>query len=150
MLGVQPVFNVVLMLDVELAVLFDLHLRVAVHTARRGSTDPSAVDVVDTPWHGQRNSPSPSAFTSQRTGHPRWAQELERTLMLSTSCWRSCSVNPSLFWSMKSGRRLPPNSSPMDPCRPGDLTSCLHESQMAFLTVNSDPSPTPLSSVIFL
>src|SRR5215212_5275811 len=49
MLGVQPVFNVVLMLDVELAVLFDLHLRVAVHTARRGSTDPSAVDVVDTP-----------------------------------------------------------------------------------------------------
>src|SRR5215208_6708230 len=49
MLGVQPVFNVVLMLDVELAVLFDLHLRVAVHTARRGSTDPSAVDIVDAP-----------------------------------------------------------------------------------------------------
>jgi hypothetical protein len=67
--------------------------------------------------------------------------------MLSTSSWRSCSVNPSLFWSLKSGRRLSPSSSPMDPCRPGDLTSCLHESQMAFLIVNSSPL-IPLSSSI--
>src|SRR5215208_7981993 len=49
MLGVQPVLDVELVFDVELTVLLDLHLRVAVHTARRGSTDPPAVDVVDTP-----------------------------------------------------------------------------------------------------
>src|SRR5215212_2320299 len=47
---------------------------------------------------------------------------------------------------MKSGRRLPPSSSPMEPCRPGDLTSCFQESHTAFLIVNSSPLPTPLSS----
>src|SRR5215212_806368 len=49
---------------------------------------------------------------------------------------------------MKSGRRLPPSSSPMEPCRPGDLTSCFQESHTAFLIVNSSPLPTPLSSAI--
>src|SRR3712207_7187331 len=81
------------------------------------------------PWHGQRNSPCPSAFVSQRTGHPRWAHELERTLVVSISSWRSCSVNPSLFWSMKSGRRLPPSSSPMEPCRSEEHTSELQSRQ---------------------
>src|SRR5919112_227056 len=63
------------------------------------------------PWHGQRNSPWPS-ISSQRTGHPRWAQELESTLTLSTISWRSCSVNPSLFCSMKAGRMLSPSLAP--------------------------------------
>src|SRR5215212_6299023 len=49
MLGVQPVLDVEIVFDVELAVLLDLHLRVVVQAARRGSTDPPAVDVVDTP-----------------------------------------------------------------------------------------------------
>src|SRR5215211_240730 len=101
------------------------------------------------PWHGQRNSPSPSVFTSQRTGHPRWAQELERTLMLFRSSSRSCSVNPSLFSSMKSGRRDLPSSSPPDPCRPCFTTSCLQESQTAFLNLNSLPV-TPLFSCTLL
>src|SRR5215212_2065947 len=49
MLGVQPVLDVEIVFDVELAVLLDLHLRVVVQATRRGSTDPPAVNVVDTP-----------------------------------------------------------------------------------------------------
>src|SRR5215203_3319005 len=47
MLGIQPVLDVVLVLDVEHAVLLDLHLGVAVHAPRRRPPDPPAVDVID-------------------------------------------------------------------------------------------------------
>src|SRR5829696_504743 len=47
MLGIQPVLNVVLVLDVEHAVLLDLHLGVAVHAPRRRPPNPPTVDVID-------------------------------------------------------------------------------------------------------
>src|SRR5215212_3489228 len=47
MLGIQPILDVVLVLDVEHAVFLDLHLGVAVHAPRRRPPDPPAVDVVD-------------------------------------------------------------------------------------------------------
>src|SRR3712207_5748121 len=46
-LGVQPVLDVVHVLDVEHAVLLDLHLGITVHAPRGRSPYPVAVDVVD-------------------------------------------------------------------------------------------------------
>ena len=50
---------------------------------------------------------------------------------------RSDSVKPSLFWSRMAGRSGSPSMSPLEPCLPCSLIGAFHESQMAFLSVNS-------------
>ena len=76
-------------------------------------------------------------WMEHRTGHPRCAQELLRTLSWLMISLRSDSVNPSLFSSRMAGRSGFPSMSPFDPCLPCSLISAFHESQTAFSSVYS-------------
>ena len=70
-------------------------------------------------------------WMEHRTGHPRCAQELLRTLSLLMISLRSDSVKPSLFSSRMAGRSGFPIMSPFDPCLPCCSIGAFHESQMA-------------------
>ena len=50
---------------------------------------------------------------------------------------RSDWVNPDPFSSTTAGFSGSPITSPPEPCRPSDLIGAFHESQTAFLVVNS-------------